>query len=700
MTGIDVLSFAERLATDADADADADAPTLEETLELCASDAQEKKLVGALLATKVLARVAERQRASTCDAIAKALGAKFLNALLKPAAADADAESRLDATMRTSLGLSVCSALCQSDAFASSKTMAFWVPTFEKCAGRVARSGFEDLCDEAAADALECAFAHVIAKSKLAEAASAGEGEAVEVRLRVPEGTVLAAKEALREGKLCKLSAVAMDVFDYSMCSEFLNEQSVDSVEIVSSLEILPQICKIMREAAGSELQLRAMTVLHHLYTFFLPLPPEAPRRDVFQSGIERANQDILEAMWVVLNSRTPRLMRFYALDITALASNVVNTKKGAPNADNFLPWLLAIDAQPPPVVLAGAVSAGATKKVPSLLALIVELVRVEISVALHGLSDATKGVDVMAELGFGSAMRLYSEIMITISVIVSQVLSEDGEITERGKTLLKDEMGRLSIQELMRIEATNRDIVNTMLEAFEDTETREIFSVETRQGLMQAIMFNWAESPSTWQSRFARLMPYWFGEMLELDARRVESPLELDAIKMSRTIGFIHGFMSIIEDVEGVELLIESKFLSMFSDVYVAHASKRIDAAESYETSVYLSTCLRAITESIDTLAKATSSADSPIHALRASFIESMELMHKRVRDSYLERLPESMREKSNVDEYVVGENGERFSVAEKAYAEEVHAVLKKRGVFAGDDAHLDSVTRGFEKL
>jgi hypothetical protein len=57
-------------------------------------------------------------------------------------------------------------------------------------------------------------------------------------------------------------------------------------------------------------------------------------------------------------------------------------------------------------------------------------------------------------------------------------------------------------------------------------------------------------------------------------------------------------------------------------------------------------------------------------------------------------------MREKSNVDEYVVGENGERFSVAEKAYAEEVHAVLKKRGVFAGDDAHLDSVTRGFEKL
>jgi hypothetical protein len=305
-----------------------------------------------------------------------------------------------------------------------------------------------------------------------------------------------------------------------------------------------------------------------------------------------------------------------------------------------------------------------------------------------------------MAELGFGSAMRLYSEIMITISVIVSQVLSEDGEITERGKTLLKDEMGRLSIQELMRIEATNRDIVNTMLEAFEDTETREIFSVETRQGLMQAIMFNWAESPSTWQSRFARLMPYWFGEMLELDARRVESPLELDAIKMSRTIGFIHGFMSIIEDVEGVELLIESKFLSMFSDVYVAHASKRIDAAESYETSVYLSTCLRAITESIDTLAKATSSADSPIHALRASFIESMELMHKRVRDSYLERLPESMREKSNVDEYVVGENGERFSVAEKAYAEEVHAVLKKRGVFAGDDAHLDSVTRGFEKL
>ena len=108
----------------------------------------------------------------------------------------------------------------------------------------------------------------------------------------------------------------------------------------------------------------------------------------------------------------------------------------------------------------------------------------------------------------------------------------------------------------------------------------------------------------------------------------------------------------------------------------------------------------MRAITESIDTLAKATSSADSPIHALRASFIESMELMHKRVRDSYLERLPESMREKSNVDEYVVGENGERFSVAEKAYAEEVHAVLKKRGVFAGDDAHLDSVTRGFEKL
>lgn len=66
-----------------------------------------------------------------------------------------------------------------------------------------------------------------------------------------------------------------------------------------------------------------------------------------------------------------------------------------------------------------GVVSVGVMKKVLSLLVFIVELVWVEISVVLYGLSDVIKGVDVMVEFGFGSAMRLYSEIMIMISVIV-----------------------------------------------------------------------------------------------------------------------------------------------------------------------------------------------------------------------------------------------------------------------------------------
>ena len=48
--------------------------------------------------------------------------------------------------------------------------------------------------------------------------------------------------------------------------------------------------------------------------------------------------------------------------------------------------WLTAEKLTPPPVVLAGAVSGGAQKKVPSFLALVTQLTRVEINVALHEL--------------------------------------------------------------------------------------------------------------------------------------------------------------------------------------------------------------------------------------------------------------------------------------------------------------------------
>lgn len=194
--------------------------------------------------------------------------------------------------------------------------------------------------------------------------------------------------------------------------------------------------------------------------------------------------------------------------------------------------------------------------------------------------------------------------------------------------------------------------------------------------------------------------MLYWFGEMFEFDARRVESSLEFDVIKMSRMIGFIYGFMLIIEDVEGVELLIESKFLLMFFDVYVVYVLKWIDVVESYEILVYLSICLRAIIELIDMFVKVMSLVDLLIYVLCVFFIELMELMYKCVCDSYFECLLELMWEKSNVDEYVVGENGECFSVVEKVYVEEVYVVLKKCGVFVGDDVYFDSVMCGFEKF
>jgi len=502
-----------------------DVPTLEEALELCSSNVREKKLVGMLLVTKVMTRETPTE---TLDAVARALGSKFLDELLKPKAT-AEAE---DAAMSATLGLNVCRVLCRSDKFAGSKTMEYWFRAFVDAGGK--RGVYGGLSDEAAADALMCAFAYSLVKAKLGEGPHEAHGEGIVFETAI---------EALQRsrGEL-PLSKAAVSLLDLEFTSGMKTREDLSSLA-----SCVPPLCKLMSDAVGDEVQLSVLSLLFMLFSSAFGCGwnvPEDARLDKPDEANADWQRDCLCGLWIVLSSRTPRDVRFMAM---ALASFVANYSGGR--------WFVRSSTQPPSAVLAGAVSGGATKKVPSFLTLVSQLVRVEVNVAFHTLlSDGTSEEGAMKALNDAqSSLALFETLIEALSTVAEDV---DAEAFE-----LSNEMGKLSAEELQQVMQTLHDVTGSLLECFEDEDDRKKIDPMMLLAVLRCVGCHIAQAPEIESRRVATLMPYWFGGFLD-EFRGDDDAVDTATVSLVRF--FAGYFVMTTQEAYGIENMIESGWLKL----------------------------------------------------------------------------------------------------------------------------------------
>lgn len=479
-----------------------DAPSLAEAVELCASTSKEKKLVGAYLAAQILQNAPQSEIAERdLDAIARALGSKFIDELLRPKSKGEDAR------MGTELGLRVCETLAKSARFARSATCAYWIDALSDAAMRKEGGIYEGVSDDGVASALAISLRH------LTLSASARGGE-----VNIGKRLVEAAVEALKRTKgeiVGRLTAYALDVVD---CALTRGERVEEDARVVA--RAAPEMCRVLRETAGDGAQLRALAALHSLFCGVLQREPEL--WETWDDEHPSWRQDLLEGLWVILSSRTPRVYRFVALDVARCMSDGTfaseNIEVDANDEGGAVPWLYAAKATPPAAVLAGAVSAGSTKKVPSFMCLLTELVRVEVNVGLYALLNANdddskdEPLDPEKEAltfhGLTTALELFPCLI--------QGAADVAECEEAGRITLSEAMGCLSAGELMKIVETLADITSSILEVFEDTSDREKVDPLVCVKMIQCVSAHLIEAPELHQDRMEKLLTYWFGEFLD----------------------------------------------------------------------------------------------------------------------------------------------------------------------------------------
>ena len=531
-------------------------PTLEECIALASSDVREKKLVGMLLATKVLD---DQTPVEAFDRVAKALGSKFLDSLLKPKmSASADAEESEDAMMSATLGLSVCRAFCRSSRFAASKTMEYWLGTFVDAGAR--RGKYAGLSDEAAADALTCVFAFSLAKVNANVSKGRGGFQLVDGAFEAAIGALVRSKGEQ------PLASAAVGIIDLTFA---LTEVLDDAVR--AAAVCIPALCAVLHNAVGEDVQLRVLSLLYTLfYEAFLGGLEAPPGVDLPQPESANApwQNDCLSGLWIVLSSRTPREVRFMAM---ALVSAVA-TYSGAK-------WLTAEKLTPPPVVLAGAVSGGAQKKVPSFLALVTQLTRVEINVALHELLNGEhesnpnrQEIMQAAKRDASTSLCLYETLIDAVSDIATLVDDEQFE--------LNDAMGRISATELGKTLETLEDVFRSILSVLEDDVEWHSLDPFLVIGLLRCVSCHIAENPLLEAQRVERLLPYLFNgkftgewvsnvmESLGCTSREAEPHLVMCQESLIRF--FAAYFMLIADDPTGVETCVNSEWLSLTCSMLV----------------------------------------------------------------------------------------------------------------------------------
>ena len=239
--------------------------------------------------------------------------------------------------------------------------------------------------------------------------------------------------------------------------------------------------------------------------------------------------------------------------------------------------WLTAEKLTPPPVVLAGAVSGGAQKKVPSFLALVTQLTRVELNVALHTLlleeNQSTLSDENMqaAKRDASTSLCLYETLVEAVSVIATLVDDETFE--------LNDAMGRISATELGKTMETLNDIFRSVLSVLEDAEDRQRMDPLFIVGLLRCISCHIAENPLLEIQRVETLLPFLFDGFLtewlenvvvrtgcdQSGAAAYQKMYEESLVRF-----FAAYFVLITEEPAGVEVCVTSKWLTLTCDVLV----------------------------------------------------------------------------------------------------------------------------------
>jgi hypothetical protein len=485
------------------ADSDAPPPTIEEALELCASSVREKKIVGAFLVTRVLGDATDDK---TTDAVARALGAEFMDELIRgakppptgtPVNDSSSAEAAKEATTAAMLGLTLIATLARSKKFAASKTMKYWMKDFIEAAGRETVR-YRDIDDEAAADAFEGVFLCRNAETTLGSD-------------YVPDGVLEASVAALRRAgesgheRLRNYSLHWIEAFFFgAMGSESMRKHDLNLLAT-----IVPTLCVVMREAVGDVAQIKAVCVLVHILRHAFPAGVDDEWRARYLRERPTWRVDCLVGLWVILSSRTPKRVRLAAMEVTR---RMVDEDEGFAGDT---PFLLARDAEPPAAVLAGAVSSGAKKKVPSFLALITQLVRVELQVSLHVLlrDDAPKRDTDEKEFfdayhGINTSLELFERVVGSVVTIAN--------LEENERIEFSDQKGRLSASELTGALATLDDVTSTLLEIFEDETDRNRLHPTLCGFALRAICAHVEQAPDVERARVEKLLPYWCGPFID----------------------------------------------------------------------------------------------------------------------------------------------------------------------------------------
>jgi len=531
-------------------DDEEDALRARECLALCASAEREKKLVGMFLASKMLKNETNEE---TFENVANALGSSFLDQLVRPRArTEANAE---DVAMSATLGLSVIRALCRSEKFARSATVKFWFDSFVDAGKK--KGPYEGLSDDAAADALTCAYAHMVAKGRHHEKETRRENVLVYSAFE-------AAIEALVRSKGAEpVASAAVGIIDLTFAA---TEGSSATARAAASC--VPALCSILHHSVGEEVQLCALSMLYNIFMDGFLCGFDAPTW-MSAAPTEKADakwqHDCLSGLWIILSSRTSRDIRFTAMSLVSL----VATRSGPR-------WITAENLLPPAVVVAGAVSGGAQKKVPSFLTLVTQLTRVELSVAMHALlNDAHQ--DELSEEKKQDALNVAQTSLALFEILVEAV-SVIAELVDDEAFELTDAMGRISATELTKSMETLEDIFRTMLSVIEDAEDRALLDPFFILGVLRCLGCHLAENQLLERRRMERLMPYLFSDFINewthaavnsrggaLDESEARQMCEESLVRV-----FASYFNLLADEPAGAETCIESGWFKLTCEVIV----------------------------------------------------------------------------------------------------------------------------------
>ena len=272
----------------------------------------------------------------------------------------------------------------------------------------------------------------------------------------IPDGVFEASLAALRraaESGHGRLSNHALYWIESVFVREARRSESMNERYLNVFATIVPELCAVMRHSEGDVVSITAVSLLAQILRLKFPAGLDDEWRARYLRERPTWRTDCAVGLWVVLSSRTPKSVRMVAMRVAKCM--VDEDEECAEDA----PFLLAQDAEPPAAVLAGAVSSGAKRKVPSFLALVMQIVRLELQVNLHTLlrDDAPK-IDGADPTKWAGAYHGTNDAARALRARRPLRRHHRGSRRER-KIEFSDQKGRLNASELTGALATMDDV-------------------------------------------------------------------------------------------------------------------------------------------------------------------------------------------------------------------------------------------------